>query len=392
MDPILNPYVPNAGAQPPALSGRGPLIDTFRTALGRAKAGKTTKSLVPYGLRGVGKTVLLNRFTGDAAILGYEVAFLEADDHGNFLAALSGELRRILLRLDTSERINEYAKKALRVLKSISATFKLHDLSMSLGVDPARGEGDTGNLATDLTSLIVALGEAARAADTAMLIAIDEIQYVGEDEFEALIMALHRATQLSLPVLAVATGLPQVLALASKSKTYAERLFDFRSIGALTEPDTQEAIVKPAAAEKVYYEPQALQRLYELTQGYPFYVQEFAYNTWNAAVASPITRADVDGIEMRVIAQLDEGFFRARYDRTSKSERRYMRAMAELGEGPYASNDVAETLRGSQSMFSSVRDSLIRTGMIYAPARGQIAFTVPLFAGFMRRVESLTSG
>ncbi|HEY1428561.1 MAG TPA: ATP-binding protein [Candidatus Tumulicola sp.] len=389
MDPIVNPYVPNAGAQPPSLSGRQPLVDAFQTALGRAKAGKSAKSLIPYGLRGVGKTVLLNRFTADAMRLGYEVAFLEADDHDSFLAALTGELRRILFRLDTAERLNEYAKKALRILKAVSATFKLHDISVSLGVDPARGEGDTGNLATDLTSLIVALGEAARAADTAVLIAVDEIQYVSEDEFEALIMALHRATQRSLPILAVATGLPHVLALASKSKTYAERLFDFRSIGALTETETEEAIAKPAAAERVSYEPAALRRLYELTQGYPFYVQEFAYNTWNAAAASPITRADVDGIEKRVIAQLDEGFFRARYDRTSKSERRYMRAMAELGEGPYASNDVARVLGGTQSAFSTTRDSLVRTGMIYAPARGQIAFTVPLFAGFLRRVETL---
>lgn len=389
MDPVRNPYVPNAGASPPALPGRQASIDDFRNALGRARAGKTPKSLIPYGLRGVGKTVLLNRFTDDAANLGYLVAYVEVDDGGEFLRKLVAELRRILLILDTGEKINAFAKKAIRVLKSFVVKVNFGDLSAEIGVDPERGVADTGDLAVDLTSLLLAMGEAARAADTAVLIAIDELQYVYERDFEALIMALHRTTQKKLPVLAVATGLPQVIAVASSAKTYAERLFDFRLIGALSESDARAAIVGPAAEEGVEFDDDAIDRLYELSAGYPFFVQEWAYRTWNAAIVSPITRDVIDRIEPDVLEKLDEGFFRARYDRTSVQERRYLRAMAELGPGPYRSADVAKKVEQTLGRAAPTRDSLIKKGMIYSPNYGEIAFTVPLFDAFMRRIEPL---
>jgi hypothetical protein len=387
VDPVRNPYVPNAGASPAALPGRTPLIEAFQTALGRTKARKAPRSLIPYGLRGVGKTVLLNRFADDARANGFTIASLEADDRGAFLKKLVGELRRILFAFDAGTKVNEAVKRAIRVLKSFVLQAGFGDLSVEIGVDPERGLGDTGDLAVDLTALLVAAGEAALAQDAAVLVAIDEVQYVDEKDFEALIAALHRVTQLALPVLAVATGLPQVLALAGEAKTYAERLFEYRRIGALSESDARVAIVDPAESEGVAFEPEALARLYQLTEGYPFFIQEWAYNAWNAAQTSPIGRDVVDRIEPGVLARLDESFFRVRYDRTSPKERRYMRAMAELGAGPYFSGDVAKQLDQPVTKAAPVRDALIRKGMIYSPSYGCLAFTAPLFDAFMRRIQ-----
>lgn len=369
------------------LAGRDVLIDGFIAALGRIEAGKAPRSVIPYGLRGVGKTVLLNYFEGSARQRGFFVAHIEVSDNGGFLYKLVAELRRILISLDIGAKVNEAAKQAMRVLKSFVIKVNFAELSAELGVDPARGEGDTGDLAVDLTSLLVAVGEAARTQGTAVLIAIDELQYIDEREFEALIMALHRVTQLALPVLAVAAGLPQVLAIAARSKTYAERLFDFRSIGALNEADARQAIVTPARDQDVVFDDASIDRLYDCTQGYPYFVQVFAYAAWNAAPASPVTREIIDGIEPIALSGLDEGFFRSRYDKTTPGERRYLRSMAECGTGPYRSAEVAELIGQTINGAGPNRDSLIRKGTIYSPEHGYVAFTVPLFDGFMRRIE-----
>jgi hypothetical protein len=389
MDPVRNPYEPNAGAMPPLLAGRDVTIKDFLAVLGRIQAGRAPRSLIPYGLRGVGKTVLLNYFENQAQQNGFLVAHVEVSDDGAFLYKLVAELRRILISLDIATRVNEAAKRAMRVLKSFVLKVNFAELSAELGVDPARGEGDTGDLAVDLTSLLVAVGEAARNQGKAVLIAIDELQYVEEAEFEALIMALHRLTQLALPVLAVATGLPQVLAIAARAKTYTERLFDFRAIGALSEPDARQAIVAPAAAQGVVFEDAAIDRLYDRTQGYPYFVQVFAYAAWNAAAASPITRDIIDQVEPIALTSLDEGFFRSRYDKTTPSERHYLRAMAELGAGPYRSAEAADLIGQTINGAAPTRDALIKKGIIYSPEHGQLAFTVPLFDGFMRRIEPI---
>lgn len=387
MDPIRNPYVPNAGAPPATLPGRQDLVEAFKVALARTKAGRTAKSLIPYGLRGVGKTVLLNRCVDEARGLGYLVAYIEADEQGKFISTLATELRSILFALDAPSRVNEFAKRAMRMLKSFTVKAGLEGLSMSIGVDPERGAADTGDLQVDLTAIFLAIGDAARAADTAVLIAIDEVQYLSELEFSAMIMAIHRVTQRQLPLLVMATGLPQVLALAGDAKSYAERLFDYRMIGALAHDDARAAIVDPALLESVEYNSDALERLFEITEGYPFFIQEWGYHTWNAADASPIAREVVDRVENDVLKQLDESFFRVRYNRVSPTEKRYLRAMAELGAGPYRSKEVAAQLDLTLSQAGPTRDSLIKKGMIYSPEHGEIAFTVPLFDGFMRRTE-----
>jgi hypothetical protein len=387
MEPQKNPYVPTAGAPPAVLVGREPLIGAFRTTLLRVKNGRAEQSVIPYGLRGVGKTVLLNSFIADAKAAGYIVAYLEADDERTFLHKLAIELQSILFSLDTPARVNEFAKRAMRVFKSFTVRLGFDGLSASIGVEPERGLGDSGDLQIDLTSLLVSIGEAARAQETAVLIAVDEAQYLSHEELAAVIMAMHRINQLSMPVLFVATGLPQILARLGEAKSYAERLFNFCPIGALSERDAREAIVAPAKKEGVRYAGDAVRRLIAVSGGYPFFVQLFAYDVWNAAPNSPITVEVVNSVEPATLSKLDNGFFSVRYRRCSPRERYYLRAMAELGRGPYGSQDVAEVAGSTQRHLGPPRDALIKKGMIYSPEHGAIDFTVPLFDEFMRRAE-----
>ncbi len=387
MDPVLNPYVPNAGAMPPALPGRENLLDAFSTAIARVKVGRSAKSLLPYGLRGVGKTVLLRRFVAKARKEGYLTGLIEADEDTKFISALADQLRRILFQLDTPAKVHALAKRAMRVFKSFTVKAGLDGLSMSLGVDAERGFGDSGDIAVDLATLFSAIGEAAHDQETAVLIAVDEVQYLSEYEFSAMIRAIHHVTQEALPVLVVATGLPQVLALAGEAKSYAERLFDFRLIGPLNEDDAREALASPALEEQVVFEDDAMRAVFEATRGYPFFLQEWAYNAWNVASGSSITSEDVRRGEAIGVPKLDEGFFAVRYNRCTPSGRRYLRAMAELGEGPFRTADVAAKLDKKLSRLGPTRDSLIKQGMIWSPEHGLIAFTVPLFDEFMRRKE-----
>ncbi len=391
MDPVRNPYVPNAGAMPPALPGRENLIDTFATAIERLRLGRSAKSLLPYGLRGVGKTVLLRRFLAEAKRAKYLTGIIEADENNDFIPVLADQLRRILFALDTPAKVHALAKRAMRVFKSFTVKAGLEGISMSLGVDAERGFADSGDIASDLTTLFIAIGEAAREQETAVLIAIDEVQYLPAGDFSALIRAIHQVNQEGLPVLVVATGLPQVLALAGEAKSYAERLFDFRSIGPLSNEDAREALLDPAAAENVVFEQDAADAVVEATRGYPFFLQEWAYAAWNEAPGPSITLADVRRGQAIAVPKLDDGFFAVRYNRCTPAEKRYLRAMAELGEGPYRTADVARTLGRENPRFGPTRDTLIKKGMIWSPDHGLIAFTVPLFDEFMRRKEPVFS-
>jgi hypothetical protein len=385
MDPIRNPYSPNAGAPPPALVGRDALIAAFDIALRRTLAGRSQKSMLPTGLRGVGKTVLLNRFVESARGLDFAVAQIEASESEAFTRSLTTEILTALYDLSTKARVHGAASRALGVLKSFAITLGLGDLSMKLGVDAKVGSGDSGILSADLTALFIAVGEAAREEERGALIAIDELQYLTEEQLAGIIMAVHRVTQLQLPIMVVGTGLPQLPALAGNAKSYAERLFEYPNIGALSEEDAYEAIRKPALDEGVEIEQSALRRMYEITGGYPYFIQEWAYRVWNAAAGSPIKLADVNRAEPDVLASLDESFFRVRYDRLTPREKRYLRAMAELGPGPSRSGDIAAILDVKVESLSPLRSGLIRKGMIYSPQHGDTAFTVPLFDAFMRR-------
>jgi hypothetical protein len=386
MDPVRNPYSPGAGTPPPALVGRDALIEAFRIAVQRAAQGRPGQSLLPIGLRGVGKTVLLNRFVDEAQALGAHAVLMEAPEDGNLGELLAKEARRVLLKLDRAGALSSAVKRALRVLKSFTITLN-PDGSLSGGVDldPELGAADSGILADDVTDLFVALGEAARARGVALVIAIDEVQYLSADELSALITAVHRTTQLQLPVILVGAGLPQLPGLAGNAKSYAERLFTFPLIGPLSKAEAQIAISRPAGEQGVAVDDDAVDAILAQTRGYPYFLQEWAHEAWNQAEGNRIRRADVEAAAPRVNEKLDANFFKVRLDRLTPSEKKYLRAMADLGPGPHRSGDIARKYGAKVESVGPLRNSLIRKGMIYSPSHGDTAFTVPLFDDFMKR-------
>ena len=387
MDRFTNPYSPGAGTAPPALIGRDDLIDGFEFTLRRALDSRPGKSYMTVGLRGVGKTVLLNRFVGIAANLDMKVGFIEVPESGNFRNLLSIRLRKILLELQSSpvrDAVGRLVARALRVLRSFTLQTP-EGLSFSLGVDPLAGHADSGELSEDLTDVMVAVGEAASACESGLVLAVDEAQYLSEEELAALITAIHRTTQLNLPIVLVGAGLPQLPRLVGEAKSYAERLFEFPVVGSLVASDAAEAIVRPAREKGVEFEPAAIDRIVEESQGYPYFLQEWGSHVWNGSPASPITGGDVRSVRTGVIAALDNNFFRVRLDRLTPKESEYLRAMAELGPGPHRSGDIAAQLGVKSESVAPRRANLISKGMIYSPAHGDTAFTVPLFDDFLRR-------
>ncbi len=383
MDRLTNPYRPGAGTPPPALIGRDELIDDFGVALRRALAGRPGKSYMAIGLRGVGKTVLLNRFVDIASDEGVKVAFIEAPQTGNFTQQLAVRLRRTLLEMSRGP-VRAVVNKALGVLRSF--TLQLPDgTNIQLGVEALAGQADSGILSEDLTDVLVAVGEAAAELGTGLLFAIDEVQYLSGDEFGAVITAIHRTTQLDLPVVLVGAGLPQLPGIAGEAKSYAERLFEFPRIDSLTAEQAADAVRLPAEELGVTFDDDALEEIVQASKGYPYFLQEWGYHVWNASPDSPITRDDVLSVAGEVIATLDENFFLVRVDRLTPKEKDYLRAMAELGPGPHRSGDIATELGVKVESVGPRRSGLIAKGMIYSPAHGDTAFTVPLFDEFLRR-------
>lgn len=383
MDPLENPYRPGAGTAPPALAGRKPLIDEFKLAVARAVRGKPGKSLIPTGLRGVGKTVLLKRFAVEAGDAGAHVASLEASENGAFLAQLSATVRSLLLGLDRLGAASEAIHRALRVLKSFSLTLP-GDVRLGIAVEPEVGYADSGSLARDLIDVFVATGQAAAARGSCAVVAIDELQYVEGAELGALIMALHRTTQEDLPIVLVATGLPQLPAVAGDAKSYAERLFAFPRIGQLDAHAAREAIELPSHERGVTFEPEAIKMVVERTGGYPYFLQEWAHDAWNRGVGNRIAAMDIHAIQGDVEERLDRDFFSVRFDRLTPQERSYLRALAEFGTSA-RSGQIAARLGRAVASVAPLRDTLIRKGMLYSPAHGLTAYTVPLFDEFMKR-------
>lgn len=387
MDDLTNPYRPGAGTSPPALLGRDALIDHFGVTVRRATAGRPGKSLMTIGLRGVGKTVLLNRFVEIAEDEGFEVGFIEAPEDGDLRVLLAGRLRKILLDLDRGSTSGKVLR-ALRVLKAFTAT--LPDgttFSMDVDVDAMAGVADTGDLSDDITDLLVAAGEAAQSRGKGLLLAIDEVQYLTDPELAALIAAIHRTTQLDLPVVLVGAGLPQLPGLAGNAKSYAERLFEFPMIGSLNSEDARAALAIPAQAEGVAFTEDALELVLRATHGYPYFLQEWGYHIWNSADESPITANDVEAVQQKIVEHLDRNFFLVRFARLTPKEKEYLRAMGRLGPGPHRSGDIATELDVKVESVAPRRSGLIAKGMIYSPAHGDTAFTVPLFDEFLARMK-----
>lgn len=388
MNPVANPYAPGAGTQPPELAGRDELLERIRIAIQRIRAGRPAKSVLMVGLRGVGKTVLLDRMRDRALADGILTMRIEAPEGRSLPAILAPELRGALLQLSRMERAKERARRALRALAGFASALKVtySDIDVGLDLEPEPGLADNGDLEHDLQALLEAAGEAARDADTAIAIFVDELQYVEEGQLAALITALHRTAQRGLPVVLVGAGLPQLRGKMGRAKSYAERLFDFPEIGALPPGAATDALVKPARAEGVEYEPEAIHRILEVTQGYPYFLQEWGSHVWLTADASPISVDDVHRASDAAIAALDQSFFRVRFDRLTPAEKRYVRAMASLGPGPHRSGDIADVLCRRVTALGPLRSQLIAKGMIWSPNHGDTAFTVPLFDEFMIRI------
>lgn len=392
MDPRQNPYAPGAGTPPPELAGRDEIMERAAVALDRIRARKSARGLILYGLRGVGKTVLLNRIRHDAEVRGILSIKLEIPEARPFGALLVPALRSALLRLSRGEALKDNLLKGMRALASFALLLKVkyQDLELGIDADPEIGLADSGDLDNDLTDLLLTAGQAAAERATALVLVIDELQYVEQAPLGSLMAALHAASQEQLPITLVAAGLPQLLEWSGRAKSYAERLLEFAPIDRLGEDAARAALVVPASKEGVAFAGDAIEEILTQTGGYPYFLQEWGKHSWDVARTSPITLADARRATNQALAELDASFFRVRLDRLTPAEKRYLRAMAELGPGPHRSGDIAEILDRRVTTVAPTRSSLIAKGMIYSPAHGDTAFTVPLFDGFLKRLGPLT--
>ncbi len=390
MDPRTNPYAPGAGTPPPELAGRDTILNEARIVIERNRLGRSSRSFIFVGLRGVGKTVLLNEVQAIADEDGALTDFLEAATSAPLSISIVGTLRAALLKLDRANGVSEKVKTGLRVLKSFVGAIKIKgdNVELSLDVDAETGTADSGKLSRDLSDLFIAAGEAARAQGRAIVILIDEFQNLSGEDFEALIMAIHRIDQKQLPLMVVGAGLPLLIKLTGDAKSYSERLFDYPEIGPLDAVEARRALVAPAKESGVMFEENAIQNIIDRTSGYPYFLQEWGYQAWNYAENSPICLGDVKEAEQRAIERLDKNFFRSRYERLTDPRKTYLRAMAQLGSREHRTGDIANVLGKKSSQLGPTRDSLITNGMIYSPKYGYAAFTVPLFDEFLLRSES----
>ena len=387
MDRMTNPYSPGAGTPPPELAGRSAILEDARVALGRLIAGRPSQGVILTGLRGVGKTVLLNEIFELATDFGFTILRIEAHEGKSLSEALLPPLREALFVASKIEGAKNAATRALRVLRGFvgSLSVTIEGISFGLGIEPEIGVADSGDLEADLPRLLEIVGEAAKAAQKPILILLDEVQYLTTQEFSALIMGLHRANQRQLPILMIAAGLPQTLSLAGNSKSYAERLFRYPEVGALTEDAARIAITAPAQKLGISYETEAIEEILRVTKRYPYFLQQWGHDAWNMASGNLIKYSDVTNATSVALAELDQSFFKVRFERCTPNERRYLYALATLGAGVHRSGEIATLLGNKVSDSSPVRNALIRKGMIYAPAHGETAFTVPLFDQFMLR-------
>lgn len=390
MDPLKNPFSPGAGSPPPELAGRSGILNQAMLTLARIKRGRAEKSVLLIGLRGTGKTVLLNEISSLAENEGYQTAIIEAHEKKSLPELLLPELRRVLFVLDAGNKISDKVKRAFRVLKSFVSSIKmgvrLQEIDFGISIDAEKGTADSGDLEADLSQVLIALGEAAKDRNTAVAIIIDELQYLSEEELSSLIMAIHKLSQKSLPVVLIGAGLPQLVGKAGRAKSYAERLFDYPELGPLKKEDAKLALQVPVNRENVYFTEEALNEIISVTEGYPYFLQEWGYQAWNLADTSSIDMQVAKQATKLSIDRLDQNFFRVRFDRLTPREKEYLRALAELGAIPQRSGSVAEELGLDVKHAAPLRNNLIKKGMIYSPKHGDTAFTVPLFEAFMKRI------
>jgi AAA ATPase-like protein len=386
MDAISNPYTPGSGVAPAELAGRDEIRAIGRVAIERIRRGLPAKSLLMVGLRGVGKTVLLDRMRRDAEATGIQAVRLEESGSRSLPALLAPELRLALLRLSRLEASRESAILALRALAGFASALNssFPDIEVGLDYEPEPGLTDSGILRQDLQTLLESVGTATQRAQTAVVLFIDEMQFVAAAELAALAHALQRCAQRGLPIGLVGAGLPQ-LRLAGEAGTHAEQRFDILELGPLSSPAAAQALLKPAADLHVELEEAAVANILAATQCHPYFLQELAKQTWDVAPQSPITLQDTRHAARFALASLDETFFRTRFNHLTRAEKKYMRAMAELGPGVHRSGEIAAALNRPVTSLGPARSQLIAKGMIWSPGHGDTAFTVPRFDEYMRR-------
>jgi hypothetical protein len=381
MDPIKNPYTPNAGSRPAALAGRDAQLEQFRVLIGRLKDGATDQSMIIRGLRGVGKTVLLNAFEDRAEADGFLTYYHELTPESGLLREITRDAQVALTRLDLGKRVTAGIRGRLAHLSAIKVTGP-EGIEISLDLKRA----DEALLTRELSDLFVALGDAARSKSRGVCLLIDEVQFADEVEFRAVISALHRATQRSLPITMAAAGLPQIPRLTGEARSYAERLFDFPVIANLDADAATAALVAPARAREVDYTASALRAALDWTGGYPFYIQQLGKHAWNLASRSPIGGEVIAAAIPAAQTALDSSIYQVRVQRATEAERHYLRAMAELGSGPYRSGNVARKAGKSTAALSQIRQRLLDKGLVYATEDyGHVDFTIPRFDEFLRR-------
>ncbi|MEM1150604.1 MAG: ATP-binding protein [Pseudomonadota bacterium] len=385
MDPVRNPFAPGAGSQPPELAGRDEIVSDAIIALKRMLVGKHAQSQMLLGLRGTGKTVLLNTIENAAEENGYLASVIEAPEDKPLAELLYPKMQQVLRKLSLIENAKAKTHAAMKALRSFASAFKVQIGDLSVSVDPEPGVADSGNLEYDLPDMFVAIGHAAKAAGKGWCLLIDEVQYLKSDELAALIVAIHKVGQKQLPVIFFGAGLPQLAGLSGDAKSYAERLFSYPKVGPLDEESARKAVQGPINEEGEEITDSALSEIRKITEGYPYFLQEWGFQSWNTADGSPIDAGDVNKATARALKRLDDGFFQVRFDRLTPKEREYVIAMAELGKGPYRSSEVADRLGEPPSKLGPRRAQIIDKGMIFSPQYGDIDFTVPMFDDYLRR-------
>ena len=392
MDPYINPFALGAGSRPPELAGRDEILHSAKISCGRALKGRSARSMMLLGLRGTGKTVLLNEIGKFAREQGLLVSKIESPERESLARLLYPEMRKVMRSLSGLEAARQLAERGLKGLRSFASIFKIDISGVEIGVEPEPGLADSGNLQYDLPDIFELIGRAAQAVGKGWILLIDEVQYLSEADLSALIVALHRVSQEGLPVLLVGAGLPQVARLAGKANSYAERLFLYPLLDALDSIPASQAIEKPILDVGAAIHSDALREIVACTKGYPFFLQEWASAAWNNAEGPEISLQDVQNSYAETLASLDNGFFMGRLDRLTKSEVLFVEKMSELGDGPYSMADIASAMGRMQSSLGPTRASLIHKGMIYSTEHGYLNFTVPLFAEFMRRQKKTFEG
>jgi len=388
MDPRTNPYAPGAGIKPPAFAGREDLLEQIDIIYDRKLNALHASDVILLGLRGVGKTVLLNALHATAKSKGIETIKFEVPDGtgGHLNRALIPALNVVLQKLGRRQAVEEKLKRAAGALRGFASVFQISFEGFSFGATPPPPIANSGNLEFDLPELLCAVADAAMARDTCLAVFIDEVQYLEKKELSALARACHEAAQTGVPLIFIGAGLPQIAALAGEAKSYAERLFLYPEIGALSAAAAREVMVLPAQREGVSYTDAALDLILQQTQRYPYFLQSWGKFAWDQANGTTIEVHDVKLALPDITAHLDQSFFRVRFDRCSALEQKYLRAMAELGEGPFQTGDIAGILGTESAQVAPVRQKLIRAGMIFSQRHGETDFTVPLFGAFMKRM------